>query len=235
LGLAQAEIQAGLDELALASGKGSGRIIVGAMPLSRAKLVPQAIAAFHAANNVAHISVVDGSHSELLEPLRDGRIDFLIGAIRDQSIGSDLVQEPLFVDRPMIVARSGHPVFSKPPRRSRSLVSLNKYPWCVPRRGAPLRGKWEQAFTRVGEPIPDVHVECGSVLVMRHVLMDTDCLAVLSPDQVSVEVEAGWIETVCPAPSSLHRTIALTRRRDWRPTSVQQRFLDHLQVLANAR
>ncbi|MEM6912893.1 MAG: LysR family transcriptional regulator [Pseudomonadota bacterium] len=234
LGLAQAELEAGLDDLALALGRGSGRIVIGAMPLSRAKLIPQAIAASHAAQNLPQICVVDGSHAELIEPLRDGRIDFMIGAIRDQQIGPDIMQEPLFVDQPVIVARTGHPVFHDPVSKRSSIEYLHRYQWCIPRRGTPLRENWEATFLHAGVSVPRVHVECGSVLVMRQVLLDTDCLAVLSLDQVSAELDAGWVKTVCPAPHSLHRTIALTHRKDWRPTKVQAAFLAHLRVLTES-
>ena len=85
--LARAELVAGLSEVAALRGRETGRITVGAMPLSRARLLPAAVTAFHRVHPQVEIRIVEGSHAELIEPLRDGEIDLLIGALRDPAPG----------------------------------------------------------------------------------------------------------------------------------------------------
>ena len=40
-----------------------------------------------------------------------------------------------------------------------------------------------------GAPPPAIPVECGSVMVIRGLLMQSDLLTLLSPDQIAVEIE----------------------------------------------
>jgi DNA-binding transcriptional LysR family regulator len=69
-----------LTELASLQGVETGRITIGAMPLSRARLLPAAVSAFYRTYPDVRINIVEGSFQELIEPLRDGELDLIIGA-----------------------------------------------------------------------------------------------------------------------------------------------------------
>jgi LysR family transcriptional regulator, regulator for genes of the gallate degradation pathway len=227
--LARAELDAGLTELAALQGLETGRISIGAMPLARARLLPAAVASFYAAYPDVGVSVVEGSFGELVEPLRDGELDLLIGALRDPSPGDDLVQRALFEDRPVILGRVGHPAMSQfESKQGGGIPELAQYPWIVPAPGTPLRAQWERMFLDAGAAPPNVPIECGSVITIRQILRSSDFLTLLSPDQVAVELEAGWLTKICDAPAGLVRTIGITTRTDWRPTARQSAFLEEL-------
>lgn len=221
--LAEAELRAGLSELAGLRGHDSSRIIVGAMPLSRVRLLPATIAHFLSAHSNCRIDVVEGAFSELIEPLRDGEIDFMIGALRFPP-PDGLDQNPLFEDRPAVIGRHHHPLAGKNP----DIKDLARYQWTVPPNETPLRENWNNWFARSGIEAPLVPVECGSVMTIRELLIATDYLTVLSPDQVRVELEAGWLIKIKDVPRWFHRTIGVTTRSGWRPTTLQQYFLDDL-------
>lgn len=221
LRLALAELRSGLEDLADLKGQESGRIVVGAMPLSRARLLPLAIGRFRADSPHIDISVHEGSHAELVGPLRDGEIDMMIGAMRDPSTLLDLTQRPLFEDRPTIFARSGHPLSG-----GWDAAALRRYPWILPPEGTPLRQLWRSMFDELGGVLPTVPIECGSVMTIRQLLIDGDYLTLLSMDQLALEVEAGLVIDIGRAPGTVSRTIALTTRADWRPTRLQQRFME---------
>jgi len=232
--LAKLELEAGLVEVAALQGRDVGQLSIGAMPLSRARILPAAVVLFQRQHSDVDVSVVEGSHHELIEPLRDGELDFLIGALRDPSPGPDVAQEVLFVDWPVILARRGHPLGKK--RLSEADPKLlAKYPWIVPETGVPLRELWARIFTSSGLPLPRIPIVSGSVILIRQLLMETDCLTILSPDQVAVELEAGWLIPICKAPSWLSRTIGITTRIDWHPTELQRDMLDNLRECANNR
>jgi len=225
--LARAELVAGLSEVAALRGRETGRITVGAMPLSRARLLPAAVTAFYRAHGQVQIRIVEGSHAELLEPLRDGDIDLLIGALRSPAPGDDVVQVPLFEDQPVVIARAGHPLATV---RDPPPASLAAFPWTISAPGTPLRLLWERMFARADVPLPGVPIECGSVITIRQLLLDSDFLTLLSRDQVAVELEAGWLTQVGDPPAALQRTIGLTTRRGWRPTAIQQQFLEQINL-----
>lgn len=233
--LARAELEAGLAELEGIKGRETGRIVIGAMPLSRARLLPAAAAAFYAKHPEVALSIVEGSYLELVEPLRDGEIDLMIGAVRAPSPGPDLVQVSLFRDRPVIVGRKGHP-FARiiaDNRDGKILPHLARFPWIVAGPGAPLRTQWERMFLSADVDPPAVPIECGSVITIREILIKSDFLTLLSPDQISVELEAGWLEQLHAAPAGLVREIGLTTRANWRPTALQQAFVNELHLQAS--
>ena len=66
-------------------------------------------------------------------------------------------------------------------------------------------------------------------------LLSTDYLSLLSPDQVSVELETNRLRIVCTGPEWMSRTIGLTHRKDWRPTAMEARFIDTLKRVAPTR
>lgn len=219
-GLAMAELRAGLAEVAAWQGKAGGRIVVGAMPLSRARWLPETIARFTAAHPGIDVAVHEGSHNELAGPLRDGDIDLMLGALREDVVVDDLVQEAVFEDRPALVMRAGHPLLAAP----NAADAMFAYPWLLPGRETPLRRYWEAMIRALGRDVPHVGIECGSVMMIRQLLLSGDALTLLSPDQVSVELDAGVLAArATPAPVT--RTIGISTRAGWRPTATQAAFL----------
>jgi DNA-binding transcriptional LysR family regulator len=227
-GLAMAELRSGLAEVAAWQGKAAGRIVVGAMPLSRARWLPETILRFHAGHPGVAIAVVEGSHAELAGPLRDGEIDLMLGALREGSVLEDLAQEPVFEDSPELVMRAGHPLLAvADPVGAR----LADYPWVLPARGTPLRQYWEGMMRAVGVEPPDVGIECGSVLTVRQLLLGSDALTLLSPAQLAVELQAGVLASL-PTPAPVRRRIGITTREGWQPTAPQAAFLALLREVA---
>lgn len=226
--LARVELEAGLAEIEALKGHEIRRIAIGAMPLSRARVLPAAITRFLRRHPQVKISIVEGSRAELVEPLRNGVIDLMVGALRNPLTEPDLVQRPLFHDLPAIIARKGHPLAGRNP----DLAELARYPWIIAAPGAPLRDSWDQMFARAGVALPPVPIESGSVMTIRQLLIDSDFLTLLSPDQVAVELEAHWLVALRSAPAGLERTIGMTTRASWRPTSVQAEFVEDLTASA---
>ncbi|MFV0644326.1 MAG: LysR substrate-binding domain-containing protein [Sphingomonadaceae bacterium] len=220
-GLAMAELRAGIDEISAWQGKAAGRVVIGAMPLSRARWLPAVIARFTRKWPGVDISVIEGSYSEMAGPLRDGDIDCLLGALRDSTAEDDLAQEAVFDDRPVVIMRTGHPLLNL---TQISAQDFSQYPWILPSRSTPLRHYWEDMFLSCGVTPPHVGVECGSVLTTRQLLLAGDALTLLSPEQLWVELE-GKVLTSCPPPAEVRRTIGIITRTGWRPTPPQTDLL----------
>lgn len=226
--LARAELAAALVEILPGGGGDANRITIGAMPLSRAILLPEAVAGMVATEPDFQIDIVDGAWRELVDPLRDGVVDIMVGALREET-PVDLVQSPLLQDRLMVVGRAGHPLAGDPaPDRE----ALARYPWVIGRPGSPLRLLWHAMFA--GGPVPAAPVECGSVTAIRGILRQSDLLTLLSHDQVALEIDAGVLAPIGPARLETVRTIGVTTRIDWRPTPSQGRFLTFLETAASA-
>lgn len=229
-GLAMAELRAGLAEVAAWQGKAAGRIVVGAMPLSRARWLPETMLRFVRDWPGVDVAVVEGSHAELAGPLRDGEIDLMLGALREAALLDDLEQEAVFEDRPALVMRAGHPLLALPTVDG---AAMTAYPWILSGRDTPLRHYWEAMMRAVGADPPHVGIECGSVLTVRQLLRGSDALTLLSPAQLAVELDAGVL-AMRPPPVPVTRTIGITTRQGWRPTAPQAAFVTLLHEVAEA-
>ncbi|MFB0614274.1 LysR substrate-binding domain-containing protein [Aurantiacibacter poecillastricola] len=229
--LAQKELQTGLAELASLRGLETRAIAVGAMPLSRARVLPAAVTQFIRQRPAVQLTILEGSRAELVEPLRSGTIDMMVGALRQPLIEPDLDQRELFHDVPVVVGRKGHPLDNAAPQPA----ELAHYDWVLAGPGAPLRDVFERYFEACGVPPPKVPVESGSVMTIREMLMGSDFLTLLSPDQVRVELEAGWLTLIARLPAEFGRTIGVTTRASWHPTEVHREFLSLLDKAAQSQ
>ncbi len=228
LRLALGELRAGLDELADMQRAGSGRVVVGSLPLPRARLLPAALAQFSADFPWAEIQVIEGSYAELVAALRDGSIDIMIGALRhDPAAG--LSEEGLLDAELYVVGSSHHPLAGT----VATPKQLATYPWVVAAPGAPMRDKWEALFDGVQKP--DRTIQCGSILVARGLLLAGGWLALMSRDQFMEERASGSINSIGPAVPGSSRTIGLTTRPDWRPTAAQSGLIAAIRRAAGVR
>jgi len=221
--LAVSELDAALEE----SGDRGGKLAIGAMALSRSLLLPATLASLAQKAPTAHVDVIEGSYLELAEFLRDGSIDILIGALREPP-PRDFHQEALFTDRLTIIGRADHPLAKVHP----GFHDLALYPWIVARRASSLLERWQQLFDQVDMPRPRAPIQCGSVALIKGVLVRSDFLTLLSPDQVRAEINSGLLTPIPSAVPDTARTIGAITRRDWYPTELQRQFLAQLRDIA---
>lgn len=222
--------QIGLKELSAAINEiehGGGHLSIGAMALSRSVLLPATLAELLRRRPDVRVDVVEGSYLELVDLLRSGRIDILIGALRDHP-GRDLLQEPLFTDRLTIIGRADHPLAGK----VASFEDLAAYPWIVARRASGLLDQWQQMFDRSSMPRPQAPIQCGSVALIRGLLGRSDFLTLLSTDQVSAEIGSGTFVKIDSCVPDTMRTIGAISRRDWFATDLQEEFMTLLREVS---
>ena len=220
-----AELEQGGMELADALGMESGRIVVGAMPLSRIFLLPKAVARFRERWRRLQLRVLDGPYDELVSGLRRGEIDFLVGALRNPPPIGDISQIPLFEDSLTIVARADHPLAGK---NGISVDQLRQFPWAVAAAGTPTRMHFDRLFTKAGGNLPESIVESASLVFVRELLTVSDHLACVSSLQAEREVASGQIVRIDFPLTGTSRPIGITTRKDWQPTAMQQGLIDLL-------
>jgi DNA-binding transcriptional LysR family regulator len=214
-----AQAQADVDAL---RGRESGSTVIGAMPLARSFLVPNALIRFTREHADHAVSIMEGTYEHLLAALQMGQADFLIGALRDFRPSAEIVQEHLFDDALSVVMRAGHPLAK---RRKLTATDLSSYPWIAPRSSSPLRAHFHALFKDVGISPPQRFIECNSLVAARALLMESDHLMLSSTNQVHYELKAGMLVLVPHPAGNVTRSIGLTMRGDWRPTLAQARLL----------
>jgi DNA-binding transcriptional LysR family regulator len=227
-GLCFNELQAAIEDIREIRGLIDGHLNVGALPLARSKWLPQALAKTLKTYPAARVRVIDGPYDEQLTALRHGRIDMILGALRDPVPTSDIVQTPLFEDPWLIVVRTGHPLTPGFDSETDRLapVQLDALSWILPRDGTPGRDTFERFMAAKALPPPTRVVECASFMTIRALLLETDHAAIVSRQQVEADVALGQLKIMGPPLAQSFRTIGLTLRRDFRPTQLQQAFID---------
>ncbi|MEZ2130807.1 MULTISPECIES: LysR family transcriptional regulator [unclassified Sinorhizobium] len=219
--LAFAELAQAEADLAETLSEEAGKIVIGAMPLSRSFVLPRAIAEFRKLRPKTPIHVLEGPYADLLAGLRRGEIDFLIGALRDPAPIGDVEQRILFTDTLVVVAGSSHPLVTK---KDVSLDELASYPWIVGQRGTPIRGHFDALFAGLAGR-PASIVESSSLILMRELLNKTDHLGCISYLQAQAELSRGLLKALPLDLRHTARPIGLTLRANWMPTVAQGQFL----------
>ncbi|WP_315859657.1 LysR family transcriptional regulator [Pseudorhizobium xiangyangii] len=218
-------------EFAEFDGGEAGSVVIGAMPLSRSALLPRALVRFRQEFPTFTVRIIDGSYDVLLGELRRGTIDFLVGALRLPVPIGDVMQERLFDDRLALLARPDHPLAAK---GAVTIDDLLAYSWVVPGQGTPTRTQFETIFTSAGKEPPRRLIECGSLLMMRGALRESDHLGCISRYQSQPECDHGLLVQLQYDTNQLLRPIGLTYRNNWRPIRPQRRMMALVAELAPA-
>lgn len=234
--LAIADLAQGRAEVAASVGAETGQTVIGAMPLGRSFMVPETVLRFAARRPQHRVSILDGPYENLLDALRRGRADVLVGALREQ-IPSDVLQEALFDDPLAIIVRRGHPLekMSGGGRRAPPAEALVNFSWIAPRAGSPLRRHFERLFAGATASPPAAAIECNSLIAARSLLLRSDRVMLLSAQQAHHELAAGELVALPHPAGRVVRAIGLTLRRDWQPTAAQAELLDILREVSCAR
>lgn len=225
--LAFAEIDQAESDLAELDGGEAGRIVIGALPLSRSVLLPRALARFREERPRHPVLVIDGAYDELLGDLRRGQVDVILGALRQPAPIGDIVQERLFTDRLSILSRVGHPLAGA---TGLGPEELRSWKWVVPRRGVPSRDHFDAFFAETGPP--EGIIEAGSILLMRELLAQSDHLGCISSAQAQAELSHGLLHELDVDADWPSRPIGLTHRGNWVATKAQALLIDLLRAEA---
>jgi LysR family transcriptional regulator, regulator for genes of the gallate degradation pathway len=229
--LAFAELDQAEVDLADLQGRDVGRVVVGAMPLSRACIMGPAIARFRTLRPKVPIRIVDGPFDSLALGLRRGEIDVLVGALRPAATVPEFEQTALFEDVMAIVGRPGHPALYSP---APDLPRLAGFPWVLTPPGTPARFHFDAMFAAPGT-VPESLVETGSLVLMREILRQSDHLGFVSSQQVATEVETGMLARLDWPLGHTARPIGLITRRGWVPTRVQSDLIDCIGAVSRGR
>lgn len=216
--LAFAELQQGLDQAAAQQGRDSSFIAIGALPLSRTSILPSAIAELVKDRVGVQVLVQDGAYEQLLGRLRQGDLDFMVGALRFPPPAGDIRQETLFDDPLALVVGAGHPLLRK---KRPVLADTLAYPWVAPPTSTPA-GSYLADILRIGERTETpVRAVSSSLAFLRGMLAAGPFVSIISTHQARYEIEAGIFVPLRIALPRSSRSIGLTFRADWYPTPTQ--------------
>jgi LysR family transcriptional regulator of gallate degradation len=227
-GRALAELRHIPEDVAALTGVIEGTVTIGALPLARTQLLPMAIASVLQRHPRLRVSSLESPYGELTAGLLSGRIDFIVGALRNAP-GDAFSVHALFEDKAALVARAGHPLAKKKALR---IADLHGYPWVLSRPGAPLRDSLGQFFRKHGVEAPTPTVETGDLALLRGLLMSSDMLTVLSAHQLHYEVATTQLAVLPFDMPGLERSIGVMTRKGTQLAPGARALLDEMESVS---
>jgi LysR family transcriptional regulator of gallate degradation len=152
-----------------------GRVSVGMLPFSGQNMVLQAFGEITRAHPHVHLVAVPGGYDTLVEALRRGEIDLIIGVLRDPSPFPEMVETHLYHEDYMLIARADHPVH----RRRPSMSELAEEQWIVAPHGTPIRAFFDRMFRAAGTIPPAQSAEMFSFSNAEQMIAASRSIALL--------------------------------------------------------
>ena len=231
LKLALAELRMGEEEVLALRGLAHGSVAIGALSLGRALLLPRAIAVLLERFPALTVRTVEGTFEHLATQLRDGDIDFILGALRPPSDTADFLRETVAHDRMVVLARREHPILAK---GRIDMAQLARLRWVLPPAGTPTRELLESSLRLMGIARPLVQVESADPSLTLGLLLGSDLISAASPQTFHREITDGEVAIVPVRLPRTERPVGTLQRVGGIPSEAARSLLSILRDLGGA-
>jgi DNA-binding transcriptional LysR family regulator len=183
---------------------------VGALPTVQTALLPGAIVGLKAVLPGVGVKVQVASNSVLLQALKAGEIDLMLGRMAEPSTMPGISFEFLYTESLVMVARAGHPLAQ--PGHAPTLEDALACPLVVAGEGTAPRHHIDAFFESHGLALPAGCVETQSASVARLVVAGSDAVWIVPQRVAQDDLEAGLLALIdVPAPRGVEQ-IGILRR-----------------------
>jgi DNA-binding transcriptional LysR family regulator len=209
-GAALAEMDAAHQEvMELLSGL-RGRVDVGSVLTPSASLIPEAVNLLKLRQPRVLVSITVETSKILVQRLRSGELDVVVGRILDTEAAGELNFEPITDEPHSLVVRAGHPLAG---RTDLGLHELVRQGWILPPTGSILRDRLTAMFLSQGLEPPAETVETLALPVIANLLVGSDMVVALPQELVLPYLQTGLL-TLLPFDLGLRMDLygIITRR-----------------------
>jgi molybdate transport repressor ModE-like protein len=161
---------------------------IGAVPVHPVALVAKAFADFQKRENI-EMSIVIGSQMEMIELLRSGKVETVLGPLLTHKDSTGLLQEVINYEGPELYCRPDHPLAAKSQPTPHDLGSAQ---WVLGGRDTTLRAKIDEHFARAGIFL-DVPMEIEDVSLRRSLVAQSNFVSAFQNHHVFNELRNGTL------------------------------------------
>jgi LysR family pca operon transcriptional activator len=166
----------------------AGQLRLGVLSTVESSLIPDVVRRLHERHPALVISVATGQSTDLLDKLRAGDLDLVVGRVSDSPRIEGLTFEHLYSESMILVVRPEHPLLQAP---LRDAAVLADYPVVVPLAGTIIRRYANSLFVQCGIGLPSQRLETISVALSRRYVQSCDAVWVAPLDAVRQDLLRG--------------------------------------------
>ncbi len=197
------------------------RVAIGALPTVSATAVPEALARLRAEGSRSRFSVVSGDNRYLLDQLRRGNLDVVVGRLPapDHMVGLDF--DPLFRERVVAVVAVGHPLATA---SHLPTSAFEDFPVLMPSEGSIIRPMVDRMFLEQGLTLPRFPIETVSATFGRRFTLQHQAIWIISHGVVRADLEDGVLQLLPLNTDSTLGPVGLCIRSEHRLSAAAERF-----------
>lgn len=202
---------------------------VGALPTVSTRIMPRAMSLFLEERTGSRIKIVTGENAVLLEQLRLGELDLVVGRLAAPEKMTGFSFEHLYSEQVKFVVRAGHPLLVG---NQSVFERLADFPVLMPTRGAVIRPYVEQLLIANGVGSPPTQVETVSHTFGRAFTRSTDAIWIISAGVISSDLAEGLLVSLPVDTSETKGPVGLTLRADVPPSAPQALLMQTIRQAA---
>lgn len=230
---ADRELAHAREQIQQLSGRMTGSLTIGAVPLAVMLLVPEALRTFGAEFPEIQLRIVEELYIAQLARVRKGEVDIALGPLPEHPPRGECTVESLMPIDMVVVVRKGNPL-----GRSRHLAELGEARW-VYTGATEATGLARTLFEQHGLPPPPAGAVVNSTLGLLSVIASGNCVGLL-PRQIAAHPFASQYLQVVPVKEApLRLTLSAMARNDAAVKPAVRHFMAHLHraayVIAHGR
>ncbi|UJQ95696.1 pca operon transcription factor PcaQ [Mariluticola halotolerans] len=210
-GTSVAAIQQGIDSVKRELGGRGPTVRVGALPTVSARVMPKAVELFLKEESGTGIRVVTGENTVMLNQLRVGDLDMVVGRLAAPELMQGLAFEHLYSEQIAFVVRKGHPLLASD---KLAFDRIGEFPVLMPPPGSVIRPFVDRFLITHGLVDLPTLIETVSDSFGRAFVRSNDAVWIISFGVVANEVAQGSFATLPVDTSETRGSVGLTTRGD---------------------
>lgn len=204
-----AALRQGIDAIAQTKMAVSTPLAIGALPSVAARVIPGTVMRFREARPGAIPRIVTGPNSYLLDQLRLGELDLVVGRLGSPEAMRGLSFAQLYSERIAVVVRPGHPLIEAP-----DIARIPEFPVLLPERGAAIRALAERFLLANGIGELADRIETVADAFGRAFTRQTDAVWIISNGVVALDLAEGALVELPFDMGDTSGPVGLTLRTD---------------------
>lgn len=204
-----------VDSVSPEAAKTGTPVRIGALPTVSVSIMPQAMASFLAEGTGSTVKIVTGENAVLLEQLRVGDLDLVVGRLAAPDKMTGFSFEHLYSEKVRFVVRSGHPLLVD---NIAIFERLHEFPILTPTRNSVIGPVVDQFLLANGvSPLPN-RIETVSDAFGRAFLRTSDAVWIISEGVVTADIADGTLKILPLDTTDTSGPVGLTMRADTQPS-----------------